>query len=91
MLNALDYIHSIGIIHLDLKPKNIIFKSSKYKKLLLIDFGISKIFKQNKETEILGFSYCYSAPEVSIEEKSMISPKSDIFSFAMFIIIFFIF
>ena len=35
--------HKKGLIHLDLKLKNIVFKNSSLKKLILLDFGISKI------------------------------------------------
>ena len=49
---------------MDLKPKNLVFNSNKLKKIILIDFGISKIAKENEETDVLGMSYCYCAPEV---------------------------
>ena len=65
IINALIYIHNAGLIHLDLKPLNILFKSSKLNKIALLDFGISKVPKDfNKSTEILGFSYFYCPPEI---------------------------
>jgi serine/threonine protein kinase len=39
MIQALEYIHSIGVIHFDIKPENIIVKNSKLK---LIDFGAAE-------------------------------------------------
>ena len=84
----MDYIHSLGFVHLDIKPKNIMFKNQSCKKIFLLDFGITK-FEKNFETEILGMSYFYSAPEVSLTNKSLVSSKSDMFSFGMFIILLF--
>ena len=63
------------------------FSNQNCKKLFLLDFGITK-FEKTAETEILGISYFYSAPEISITEKSLISSKSDMFSFGMFMLIF---
>ena len=83
----MDYIHSLGFVHLDIKPKNIMFNNPNCKKIFLLDFGITK-FERNSETEILGMSSFYSAPEVSITDKSLVSSKSDMFSFGMFMLIF---
>eukprot|EP00828_Plagiopyla_frontata_P014800 TRINITY_DN1928_c0_g3_i3.p1 TRINITY_DN1928_c0_g3~~TRINITY_DN1928_c0_g3_i3.p1 ORF type:complete len:223 (+),score=7.11 TRINITY_DN1928_c0_g3_i3:228-896(+) len=81
IIEALDYIHSKGFIHLDLKPSNIIFKDANLKDICLLDFGISKIQKDStKSTDVLGISYFYCPPEVSQTERSLVSNKSDIFS-----------
>jgi len=45
-LEALRYIHGLGLIHTDLKPMNIMFKSPDKKEIVLLDFGISKIEKK---------------------------------------------
>ena len=42
------------------------FKNEDLKEIVIIDFGISKIFK-NETTKPIGLSKYYSAPEVSIE------------------------
>ena len=63
------------------------FDNLNCKKIFLLDFGTTK-FEKTAETEILGMSYFYSAPEVSITDKSLISSKSDMFSFGMFMLIF---
>ena len=69
---------------MDLKPKNLVFNSHKFKKIILLDFGISKIAKENEETDVIGMSYCYCAPEIKEASKCQVSSKSDIFSFGMF-------
>ena len=58
------------------------FETADCTNIVLLDFGITK-FEHNEKTEIIGMSYFYSAPEVSIIQKSLVSSKSDIFSFGM--------
>lgn len=59
--NALDYLHSQGIIHRDIKPENIIV--SENGRIVLIDFNISRIQKPNgKDTEVMG-TVGYASPE----------------------------
>ena len=84
LLSALNYIHNNKIAHLDLKLQNIMFKTHKLDSIVLLDFGISKIEKEDASTDIIGLSLRYCSPEVSIGKKLKISAKSDIFSFAMF-------
>ena len=76
------YIHGKGLLHLDLKPKNIMFKNSKLKKIVIIDFGVSTVDRQI-DTDILGFTAFYCPPEIK-EGKSDVSEKSDIFNLGMF-------
>ena len=57
-----------------------------------MDFGITKIFKENEKTDVPALSYYYSSPEISDNGKSQVTPKSDIFSFGLsFIYLFLIF
>lgn len=39
VLEALDYVHSSGVLHRDIKPENLIFDEKGY--LVLTDFGIA--------------------------------------------------
>ncbi len=41
MLEALEYIHSLKLIHCDIKPENILIKSYSNALFKLIDFGSS--------------------------------------------------
>lgn len=75
VINALAYIHSIGIVHCDISPDNLIF--NKDGQLKLIDFGAAKNKKKEKEEQ-----YCkggYTAPEQYLE-KEFVGPWSDVYS-----------
>lgn len=63
ILQATNYIHSIGIAHRDIKPKNILFDQHNRPKLA--DFGLAEFFRSNqKEKERFGGSLPYMAPEL---------------------------
>lgn len=68
ILQATNYIHSIGIAHRDIKPRNILFDMHNRPKLA--DFGLAEFYKTNqKEREKFGGSLPYMAPElVMIQE-----------------------
>lgn len=51
VINALAYIHSIGIVHCDISPDNLIF--NKEGQLKLIDFGVTKNKKKKKKNNIV--------------------------------------
>ena len=75
VINALAYIHSIGIVHCDISPDNLIF--NKEGQLKLIDFGAAKNKKKEKEEQ-----YCKggsTAPEQDLE-KEFVGPWSDVYS-----------
>lgn len=65
-LAAVNYLHSIGVCHRDIKPDNVLFKDeSEDSEIKLIDFGLSKKFNgyMQNMTSFLGTPY-YVAPEV---------------------------
>ena len=75
VINALAYIHSIGIVHCDISPDNLIFNNEG--QLKLIDFGAAKNKKKEKEEQ-----YCkggYTAPEQYLE-KEFVGPWGDVYS-----------
>jgi len=64
ILSAIQHMHSQNIVHLDLKPENIVLKYPGSKEIKLIDFGLAKILDPDKELrEMLGTPE-FSAPEV---------------------------
>uniref|UniRef100_F7APE7 non-specific serine/threonine protein kinase n=1 Tax=Ciona intestinalis TaxID=7719 RepID=F7APE7_CIOIN len=79
ILEAVDFLHSNNIVHLDLKPQNILLTEGGVDgDIKLVDFGLSKILAQEIEIrEILG-TPDYVAPEVLNFEP--ISTLTDIWS-----------
>lgn len=61
-MEALDYIHSLKLIHCDLKPENIVIKSYSRCEIKVIDFGSSCFISDHLTTYIQSRSY--RAPEV---------------------------
>jgi len=62
ILVALEYIHSLRLIHCDLKPENVLVKSYSRCEVKVIDFG-SSCFVDDHLTSYVQ-SRCYRAPEV---------------------------
>ena len=44
IIDAIYYLHQIGICHRDLKPENILFDSKDKKRIKIIDFGLSNLY-----------------------------------------------
>lgn len=65
ILEAVQYLHNIGIAHRDLKPENLMFSSKlPDRKLMLGDFGLSKIFDDDAIMKTACGTPNYVAPEV---------------------------
>lgn len=60
LVQSIQYLHSIGFAHLDIKPENILITDGG--KVVLCDFGSARRVNSSKETFIYG-SECYMAPE----------------------------
>ena len=81
--NALHYIHSHNIIHLDIKPANILIDEAGNAKL--IDFGIAKQYSDaNPETQaatVATFSKGYSPIEqYAVNRKEKYGPHTDVYA-----------
>ncbi|CUI15098.1 ankyrin repeat protein, putative, partial [Bodo saltans] len=76
---GLKYIHSMDVIHLDLKPRNILLFGDNIVKIC--DFGTSKLLDGNNEdtTTPKDFTARYVSPESATGEK--VSRESDLYSF----------
>ena len=80
---ALNYIHRRNILHLDIKPSNILFREDET--AVLIDFGISKHYDEKDGSETsstpIGISEGYAPLEqYDTEGISAFSPATDIYS-----------
>lgn len=64
MLLALNYIHSHGIVHRDVKLENFLYDSKGSDHLKLIDFGFSKVWDPNVKMRVSCGTLSYVAPEV---------------------------
>ena len=62
LINALEYIHSLGIAHRDLKPENLLLIENKIIKI--IDFGLSNYFNGEQNLETPCGSPSYASPEI---------------------------
>ena len=71
-------IHKYGILHLDVKPENMLFKGNVLK---IADFGLSRAVRMNGDIEEGDARYL--AKEVLNIDASIDLTKADIFSLAM--------
>jgi 5'-AMP-activated protein kinase catalytic alpha subunit len=76
LLDAVSYLHSLGICHRDIKPENIMIDGQNLK---LIDFGLSKEFGNNPMLLTSCGSPCYAAPEM-LKGRAYDCIKSDIWA-----------
>lgn len=83
--DALDYVHSRNMTHLDVKPANIVIRD-KDNQPILIDFGLSKQFNLQGEatsTMLHGISHGYSPMELyTYGSITSFTPQTDIYSLA---------
>jgi serine/threonine-protein kinase len=92
-LNGLEHLHSMGLIHRDISPENIMLSQDHHGKLLVkvIDFGIAKSLAEGDQGQgltqtgmFLG-KLKYASPEQAgfLKEGEHIDPRSDLYSFGI--------
>lgn len=83
MASALSYMHSHNMLHLDLKPKNVMRRSDG--RVCLIDFGLSKQYESSGEPEsstTIGLGTPGYAPleQGSSDERKNFAPTLDVYA-----------
>ena len=68
ILEALEFCHSKGIMHRDVKPKNIII-NHKLKELRLIDYGLAEYYIPKTEYNVRVSTGPYKGPELLVKDK----------------------
>lgn len=80
VLHGLRFLHSHGVVHLDIKPANVLVSAQDVCKI--VDFGCSlKLDRGGPHLSHVGGTYTHRAPELLKGEGA--SPKADIFSFGI--------
>ena len=67
VLLALDYAHSMGIMHRDIKPHNLII-NPKTKELRLIDWGLAEFYNPGQDYNVRVASRYFKGPELLVDD-----------------------
>jgi len=88
ILDGLNYLHTQGIVHRDIKPNNLFFHSLAQNEVVIGDFGVSSILEEDQPVRQTStgafFTLDYAAPEL-IDGKE-VSPKTDYYGLGITIL-----
>jgi hypothetical protein len=79
---GLDCLHQAGIVHRDLKPENVLVASARPLRLVITDFGLSKVIEQSVVFASSSRTLAYAAPE---SLSGQVSPARDWWSLGMIV------
>ena len=92
-LTGLEHLHSMGLIHRDISPENIMLSQDHHGKLMVkvIDFGIAKQLAEGEggqgltQTGMFLGKLKYASPEQAgfLKENEHLDPRSDLYSFGI--------
>ncbi len=85
VLTALDYVHSQGIVHFDIKSDNILVADvGGHPQVKILDFGVAAKLKSISQTVAVG-TPTYMAPELLIEGET-VDHRADLYSVGMLLL-----
>jgi len=75
---AVDYAHRLGVLHLDLKPGNILIEADGTPRIA--DFGLARGLEQALDDDCLSGTPSYMAPEQARAGNAPLSPATDVWA-----------
>ncbi|KAF8571596.1 hypothetical protein P879_00115 [Paragonimus westermani] len=64
ILYGVQHMHSLGVVHLDLKPENIMIEDLASRKIKIIDFGLARVLNPNETFQDMAGTPEFCAPEI---------------------------